>query len=82
MVNGVTGKTLMAMPSRLSKMVFYEKFLNLANAANLRKKMSTYHDAKNSAPIYQAMKKAFFKHLEDQGYGKWMGKPIEQDMFG
>ena len=81
-INGVSGRTPVAMPSRLSKMVFFDKFGQVLKVSQMRQPGVTYHDAKVSAKTYQKCKSVLFNHLDKQGYGKWVGKPVEQDTFG
>ncbi len=80
-INGVTGKTPVGTSSRLCKMAFYQKFCELVRLSNTMVQTSSYHEAKEGAMPYQATKRSFYKYLEEQGFGKWVGKPIEQDTF-
>ena len=81
-INGVTGQTPVSMPSRLSKMVFLEKYRHLVKLTNANLPMRTYHSAKLAAQNFQEAKKIMLKGLADRGFGKWIGKPVEYDTFG
>ena len=41
----------------------------------------TYGEAKKLATDFQAAKEVMLKHFRAQGYSKWVGKPIEEEMF-
>ena len=81
-INGVTGQTPVSMPSRLSKVNFLEKFRQLAAVAKFKLPLATYHDGKVAAKVFNESKRIMLSHLEDGGYGKWIGKPVEHDTFG
>ena len=40
-----------------------------------------YLDIKTDAAAYQLAKKSVFENFEKHGYGTWIRKPIEQNMF-
>ena len=63
-------------------MVVYDKFCQLFKAARLKASFQTYHGSKQLAINYQKSKAKLYGHLEASGYGKWVGKPVEQDTFG
>ena len=81
-INGVTGQTPVSMPSRLSKVKFLERFRQLVKLAKVNIPVGTYHDGKVAAKAFNESKRILLKSLEDQGYGKWIGKPVEHDTFG
>ena len=81
-INGVTGQTPVSMPSRLSKVKFLNRFRQLANIAKARLPMRTYHDGKVAAKVFNESKRIMLTYLEDRGYGKWIGKPVDHDSFG
>jgi len=81
-INGVTGQTPVSMPSRLSKVKFLERFRQLAKLAKVNIPLGTYHDGKVAAKAFNESKRILLESLEAQGYGKWIGKPVEHDTFG
>jgi len=81
-VNAVTGQTVVLSPSRLCKLQFFDKFMEILKAAKLKVKPKTYHEAKLMAKDYQTAKESFFNSLLETTCGKWVGKPYEHDMFG
>ena len=40
-----------------------------------------YTAVKADAEVYQLRKKRVFEGLAEGGFGSWVGKPIEQDLF-
>lgn len=81
-VNAVTGKTVVLSPSRLCKLQFFDKYMEVLTAAKSKAKPKTYHEAKLMAKGYQKTKELFFNALSETTFGKWVGKPYEHDMFG
>ena len=49
----------------------------------VEKKMKTkvYHEAKELCAEYKKAKEELVKHFNENGYGQWVKKPVEQDMF-
>ena len=41
----------------------------------------TYYELKASAEDYQRAKGVLVERLEESGWGRWVGKPIEEDFF-
>lgn len=80
-INGVTGQTPVSMPSRLSKIKFFDKFRRVVKLTESHLPMTSYHDAKVAAKPYNESKRILLKCLEDRGFGKWIGKPVEHDTF-
>jgi len=81
-VNSTTGKTVVLAPSRLCKLNFFDKFMQLVKSSKLKVAPDTYHTAKKLAKDYQQTKENFFTALGETDCGKWIGKPYEHDMFG
>ena len=81
-VNSTTGQTVILTPSRLCKLNFFDKFMQVLKTGKLNIQPKTYHAAKLLSADYQKAKDSFFKALEDTTCGKWIGKPYEHDMFG
>lgn len=81
-VNSTTGKSVVLTPSRLCKLNFFDKFMQIIKVSNLKVKPETYHHAKLLAKNYQKAKEHFFQALGETDCGKWIGKPYEHDMFG
>lgn len=42
---------------------------------------ATYYEHKASAEDYQHAKLILVERLEQSGWGRWVGKPIEEDLF-
>lgn len=80
-INGVTGTTPISGTSRLSKMAFFDKYRQLVNREGLRLPVTSYHDAKVASEVYNESKRILMKSLEESGFGKWIGKPVEHDTF-
>lgn len=81
-VNAVTGKTVVLSQSRLCKLQFFDKFMEVLNVSKFKAKPKTYHEAKLMAKDYLTAKELFFNALSETTCGKWVGKPYEHDMFG
>ena len=41
----------------------------------------TYYELKANSEDYQQAKAVLVKRLEQSGWGRWVGKPIEEDLF-
>ena len=81
-VNATTGQTVVLTPSRLCKLNFFDKFMQVVRQSKINLSPKTYHAAKLLARDYQKAKECFFKALDETTCGKWVGKPYEHDMFG
>eukprot|EP00116_Pleurobrachia_bachei_P012116 sb/3472378/ len=70
-------------PSRLSKKSLFKKFNEVcAVVTKSTPYQEQYYNAvKADAEVYQLRKKRVFDGLAEAGYGSWVGKPIEQDLF-
>nr|XP_006815752.1 PREDICTED: adenosine deaminase domain-containing protein 1-like [Saccoglossus kowalevskii] len=69
--------------SRLCKLAFYSRFLELCTKANRHDLLhaSTYQQAKALCKFYQSSKSDFFHQLNKHGYGDWVVKPVEINFF-
>lgn len=69
--------------SRCSKKNLYDNFKQVC--ADLGKQdllnFPTYGKAKMAAEDFQTAKKALIKKFKDNGYGTWVSKPPEEEMF-
>ena len=91
--DGVTGRPLAppTMPrsqlgtlsSRVSKANLFVSFLQLAELTKRDELVSTksYKAAKEISRDFQAAKKIVYEVCEKKGYGVWMKKPVEQELF-
>jgi len=69
-------------PSRLSKLIFKQDLVNLAQNKNGNKKMNcTYRDVKNKAKEYQMEKKQLYNIFEKYQLGYWQRADSSVDMF-
>ncbi|XP_066270152.1 double-stranded RNA-specific adenosine deaminase-like isoform X6 [Branchiostoma lanceolatum] len=69
--------------SKVSKSSLYVLFRTLCSKMNRDDLLTakTYHQAKLMAKEFQQAKAALFEVCEKNGYGKWMQKPPEEEMF-
>ncbi|XP_078666178.1 uncharacterized protein LOC144908459 isoform X6 [Branchiostoma floridae x Branchiostoma belcheri] len=69
--------------SKVSKSSLYVLFRTLCSKMNRDDLLAakTYHQAKLMAKEFQTAKAALFEICEKNGYGKWMQKPPEEEMF-
>ncbi|XP_078577057.1 uncharacterized protein LOC144862455 isoform X6 [Branchiostoma floridae x Branchiostoma japonicum] len=69
--------------SKVSKSSLYVLFRTLCSKMNRDDLLTakTYHQAKLMAKEFQKAKAALFEVCEKNGYGKWMQKPPEEEMF-
>ena len=91
--NGVTGKPVPAagLPkahyatsrSRICKLSLFAQFISLCEAAGRTEIIAgkSYKAAKEMAVAYEAAKRVLYELCERKGYGTWMRKPVEQEMF-
>ena len=70
--------------SKVCKAELYAMFLSLCKMTNRTDLLSvcTYQEAKLKATTFQEAKSLLYKLCEKKGYGMWMKKPPEQEMFG
>ena len=70
-------------PSRVSKLCLYNEFVQVAMVCNRQELVQTdnYKKAKELARGFQQAKEVFFKFCEKKGYGQWMKKPEEEELF-
>lgn len=68
----------MVTESRLSKRTLYDKYKSLVQSSDSH---GYYSDAKAKVKDYTQVKDALYKHFTDLGYGNWLRKPQEQNMF-
>jgi len=92
-LNGSTGKTLAGVPSRLCKSSLAKRFRELGNALHVKprtqvdmkkpanNKIDSYSKLKMQAKDYQSAKRSMVENLKKAGAGKWIKKPVEQDLF-
>ncbi|XP_023930977.1 adenosine deaminase domain-containing protein 1, partial [Lingula anatina] len=75
-----TGATL---ASRMCKAGFFHRYKEIAKMAKKHHllKVNTYRDAKLSAQSYQQAKQVFYHYLQAGGWGSWVVKPPEQELF-
>ncbi|ELT91961.1 hypothetical protein CAPTEDRAFT_183692 [Capitella teleta] len=69
--------------SRVSKVALYDLFKETCKHFKREDLLnaSSYHDAKLKASEFQAAKKSMLKKLAASGYGSWVKKPTEEEMF-
>jgi len=69
--------------SRLCKAGFLHRFRELAKVADRTDllRAPNYRDAKKLNEVYEAAKNVFRTQLRDRGYGYWVTKPVEQELF-
>ena len=69
--------------SRLCKAAFLHRFREIARMSKRFQLLEArnYHDVKIQNLPYQEAKKVFVESLENAGYGRWIEKPAEQELF-
>lgn len=69
--------------SRVSKSNLFCLFRSLCQRCGRIDLLSlpSYAQAKMSASCFQHAKQQFFQTLSSQGYGAWIGKPLEEKSF-
>ena len=84
-INTTTGKTEAGPESHLCKRELFKRYMQLQGKLSsiVEKKMKTkvYHEAKELCAEYKKAKEELVKHFNENGYGQWVKKPVEQDMF-
>lgn len=80
---GLARSQLGTLSSRVSKAHLFVSFLRLAQLAKRDDLVSAknYKAAKEAATNFQEAKKALYQLCEKKGYGMWMKKPVEQELF-
>ena len=80
---GMAKSQLGTLSSRVSKAHLFVSFLQLAQLAKRDDLVSakSYKAAKETATDFQEAKKALYQLCEKKGYGMWMKKPVEQELF-
>ena len=69
--------------SRIAKASLFAQFQSLCTATKRGDllDLSQYLDAKQASTAYQAAKERLFEESAQRGYGQWMRKPAEVNMF-
>lgn len=69
--------------SRVSKSNLYRLFRELCKRSRRTDLLAqpSYAHSKTAATSFQQAKKQFFQALGQQGYGAWIGKPLEEKSF-
>ena len=73
--------------SRISKSSLLSQFTALCSRMQERGRKSistegkTYYELKASSGAYQKAKKIRVDKFDPSGWGRWVGKPLEEDMF-
>ena len=69
--------------SRCSKKNMYNSFKKVCKKFNRQDLLQaeTYRDAKDMAQEFKMAREAMFKKFKENKYGKWVSKPIEEEMF-
>ena len=84
-INTTTGKTEAGSESQLCKRELFKRYLalhgKLSSAVEKKVKPKMYRTAKEMCVEYKRAKEELVKHFNDNGYGQWVKKPVEQDMF-
>lgn len=71
-------------PSRLCKLEMLVRFRNLLSKSRQYEQLldvPTYRELKNGAVEFQNAKKCMFQKFRKSGFGVWVRKPMEQEMF-
>ena len=70
-------------PSRISKASLFSLFMTVMKSTTKNKinDATTYRDLKQSACEYQQAKAKLFAFCERHGYGSWVKKPEEEELF-
>lgn len=72
------------MPSRLCKLEMLTRFRNIATKSEQHKQLldvPTYRELKKKAVEFQNAKQCMFTKFRKCGFGVWVRKPAEQEMF-
>ena len=69
--------------SRCSKRNLYNSFKKLCEKYKRDDLLQaeTYREAKDMAQEFKTARDAMFKKFKENKYGKWVSKPIEEEMF-
>lgn len=70
--------------SRVSKSVLYQNFKQTCakiGRQDLLQAGGTYYEAKQNAVDFQQAKKLMLRKFKATGFGKWVEKPAEEEMF-
>ena len=69
--------------SRCSKRNLYNSFKKLCEKFDKQDLLSaqTYREAKEMATDFKTAKEAMLKKFKENKYGKWVSKPVEEEMF-
>ncbi|XP_022332553.2 double-stranded RNA-specific adenosine deaminase-like isoform X1 [Crassostrea virginica] len=77
LTDGANGKTIRNAPSRLCKRSLFQCFSHI----NPDRARRTYRQTKDLATDYRNSRNLFEDAMETNGYGPWVRKPPEVDMF-
>ena len=69
--------------SRCSKRHLFNSFKKLREKFHRQdlQQAQTYREAKDMATDFNSAKQAMLKKFKENKYGKWVSKPIEEEMF-
>jgi double-stranded RNA-specific adenosine deaminase len=90
LIDGGTGRPLTSpsptspvTPSRVAKSNLFKEFHKVCMLSKRKELMdqTVYKNAKESAEGYMASKKKLFAELQERGFGQWMKKPEEVELF-
>ena len=70
-------------PARVAKIKLYAEFVKLARLCNRSELISgNYKETKELARDFQEAKQVLYQYCKKRGYGCWMRKPSEEELFG
>ena len=85
LTDGVNGRPVpqVSSPSRISKASLFSLFVTLCEQSGCSDVVSTttYSDAKKTSLAYHQAKQTLFDHCKKKGYGHWVKKPDELELF-
>ena len=90
LIDGGTGRlvssSIMTTPigqSRITKSHLFGEFHKVCMLSKCEDLMdhTVYRSAKECSEEYNASKKKLFAEFQDKGFGQWMKKPLEVDLF-
>ena len=81
-VNTWKGKTQSNSASRLCKYRLFKEYQDLCNQFGLTNPPDCYAEAKEAMTVYNQVKRSLIGRFQELGFGAWVTKPLEEDLFG